>query len=406
MATYDYSHRKGVATVRLCAADGTALKNQPVTLRQTGQAVLFGCAAFESVPLISGHAGGFRGAEGEQDAVRSQWRVDRMRELFNFVTLPFYWGRFEPEQGKPATVPLKMTAAWWQAQKVRVKGHPLCWHTATAPWLLNLGDGDILKAQLARIRREVSGFAGVIDDWDVVNEAVIMPLFDKYDNGITRLCKREGRLGLVKQAFAVAREANVNATLLINDFDMSQAYADLLAELLDAGVGIDAIGLQSHMHQGYWGAEKTAQVLARFARFGLPLHFTEINMVSGDLMPASVADLNDHKVDEWPTTPEGEERQAKDLAEFYQQLFAEPLVKAVTYWSFCDGGWLNAPAGLVTADCREKPSYAALRRLIKEAWITPPQPLVSDENGMVTARGYKGAYVAEFDGGTVDFLVE
>ena len=29
------------------------------------------------------------------------------------------------------------------------------------------------------------------------------------------------------------------------------------------------------MHQGYWGEEKTLDVLERFARFGLPIHFTE-----------------------------------------------------------------------------------------------------------------------------------
>jgi hypothetical protein len=43
-----------------------------------------------------------------------------------------------------------------------------------------------------------------------------------------------------------------------------------------------------------------------------------------------------------------------------------PLVEAATYWSVTDGGWLNAPAGLVTKDARVKPSYDALRKLIKE----------------------------------------
>ena len=48
-----------------------------------------------------------------------------------------------------------------------------------------------------------------------------------------------------------------------------------------AGVRIDVIGIQSHMHQGYWGREKTLAVLERFERFHLPIHFTENTLLSG-----------------------------------------------------------------------------------------------------------------------------
>ena len=152
-------------------------------------------------------------------------------------------------------------------------------------------------------------FAGVIDMWDVVNEAVIMPVFDKYDNGITRICKMLGRIELMRTMFETARSTNPNATLLINDFDMSVAYDILIEGCLAAGIKIDVIGIQSHMHQGYWGVEKTERILSHFERFGLPIHFTETTILSGDLMPPEIVDLNDWQVDEWPSTPEGEARQ-------------------------------------------------------------------------------------------------
>ena len=69
-------------------------------------------------------------------------------------------------------------------------------------------------------------------------------------------------------------------------------------------------------------------------------------------MPAYIEDLNDWQVDEWPTTPEGEERQAKEWEEMYRILFADPNIKAITGWDFADGAWLNAPSGLVTVDNR------------------------------------------------------
>ncbi len=78
-------------------------------------------------------------------------------------------------------------------------------------------------------------------------------------------------------------------------------------------------------------------MLSRFSRFGLPIHFTENTLVSGDIMPAHIVDLNDWQVDNWPTTPKGEERQARELTEMLSILFAHPLVEAFTTWDFSDG---------------------------------------------------------------------
>jgi GH35 family endo-1,4-beta-xylanase len=114
-----------------------------------------------------------------------------------------------------------------------------------------------MKIQLERIHREVTEFKGLINIWEVINEVVIMPIFDKYDNGITRICKDYGRLRLVREVFEAAKEANPDATLLINDFNTSESYDILVEGLLEAGIPIYAIGIQSHMHQGYWGLEKT-----------------------------------------------------------------------------------------------------------------------------------------------------
>ena len=43
-----------------------------------------------------------------------------------------------------------------------VKGHPLCWHTVCADWLLKYPVEEIMKRQLDRITREVGDFKGKI----------------------------------------------------------------------------------------------------------------------------------------------------------------------------------------------------------------------------------------------------
>ena len=283
-----------------------------------------------------------------------------------------------------------------RSNNVTIKGHPLCWHTVCADWLMEYPDEVIMDKQLARINREVTAFKGVIDIWDVINEVVIMPVFDKYDNAVTRLCKRYGQVGLVKEVFAAAKAANPEGTFLINDFNTSPKYEELIEQCLDAGVEISAIGIQSHQHQGYWGTEKLYDVLKRFSRFGLPIHFTENTLVSGSLIPEYIEDLNDWQVKEWPTTIAGEERQAKEWEEMYRILFADPNIKAITGWDFADGAWLNAPSGLVTVDNREKPAYKKLLSLVKGEWWTKDQVIRTNSDGVVSVKGTKGTY--EIDG--------
>jgi GH35 family endo-1,4-beta-xylanase len=306
--------------------------------------------------------------------------------------LPFYWARFEPQRGQPLTEKLQNAARWCAQHGLLAKGHPLCWHTLTADWLLGMRPPEILQAQTARIQREISNFRGLVDMWDVINEAVIMPIFDKYDNGLTRLCQAMGRIETVKAMFVAARLANPSAVLLINDFDVSPAYDILVEGCLAAGIQIDAIGIQSHMHQGYWGVEKTLQILDHFARFNLPIHFTETTLVSGRLMPPEIVDLNDYQVQKWPTTPAGEERQARETILHYETLFAHPLVESITWWDMSDGGWLNAPAGLLRQDGSAKPAYLELLKRIKGEWWTAPLRLATDQEGKARFGGFLGDY--------------
>lgn len=395
-----YEHRKGTAALFIKDKDGVPLKNKEIKIKQKKHKFLFGCAEFSTVEYVNGEL------SGEQSKY-AEIRVNKLLDIFNFVTLPFYWGRFEPAPGHPDTDRIKKTAQWLTEKGCTVKGHPLCWHTSTAPWLIerNMPNDRILSLQLERIRREVYAFSGLIDIWDVINEVVIMPRFDKYDNGITRICKEYGRIGLVKKVFSEAQKTNPNALLLINDFNLSESYEILIEGLLEAGVPIGGVGLQSHMHQGWWGEERTLEILDRFSRFGLPLHFTEINLVSGQIMPKHIVDLNDYKVDEWSTTREGEERQANEAAALYKILFEHPLVEAITYWSFTDGNWLKAPAGFLTRESRVKPVYDKIHKLIKDEWWTKEHVYMTDDKGAVAVSGYKGDYTAEIDGGSFDFKI-
>ncbi len=389
-------HRTAKVNVTL-THQGALLAGQDVMVKQVRHRVLFGSNWCEStIALANGELAGRKKELAER-------RNHHFLQLFNQATLPFYWGRFEQRRGQPDTQRILNTARWYRAQGCVTKGHPLCWHTLTADWLLSLTNSEILEAQIARIQRDVARFAGAIDMWDVVNEAVIMPVFDRYDNGITRICRELGRIELIRRMFETARATNQKAILLLNDFDVSPAYDILVEGCLEAGIPIDVIGIQSHMHQGYWGVEKTQFVLEQFARFKKPIHFTENTLVSGRLMPPEIVDLNDYQVSEWPSTPEGEERQAQEVVLHYKTLMAHPLVEGITWWDLSDGGWLNAPAGLLHQDHTPKPAYEALLKLIKGEWWLAPTKMTTDANGQISFKGFLGEYEVSLDQRQVAF---
>ena len=377
-------NRTAQAEVTVLKADNTPLVRQEVVISQTNHKFLFGIAGFDIVDANGN-------VSGEEKELVDR-RVDKLTDLFNYVTLPFYWGRFEPQRGHPMTTSLMKAARWCVDHHLLVKGHPLCWHTLTPDWLLSMSNADILQTQVTRIQREVGGFRGLINNWDVINEAVIMPIFDKYDNGITRIGKELGRIKTIKPMFEAARAANPKAILLLNDFDVSPAFDILVEGCLEAGIQIDAVGIQSHMHQGYWGVEKTMQVLEHFSRFNLPIHFTETTLVSGQLMAPEIVDLNDYQVADWPTTPEGEDRQVREVILHYKTLLSQPLVAGITWWDLSDGNWLNAPGGLIRKDGSRKPAYDALIGLVKGDWWLAPTRLDTDGDGRVHFTGFLGEY--------------
>ncbi len=378
-----FSHRVAHATITCACPDGTPLRDQAVAVEQVSHDFLFGNIGFGFID----HA---TGADTSEETARL---VEDYLDLFNATTLPFYLGRFEAVRGRPDTKRLMAAARFFQERGQVVKGHPLVWHTVTPGWLNELPLAEVEEVLRQRIRREVAGFAGVIDLWDAINEVVIMPVFTAEENAVTRLAYRKGRLGMVRLAVEEARAVNPRARLLINDFDLSEAYECLIEGVLEAGIPIDAIGLQTHMHQGYRGEDHLLAKVERFARYGLPVHLTETSLVSGELMPEQIVDLNDFQVDQWPSTPAGEDRQADEIVRHYRSMVSHPAVKALVYWGITDrGAWLKAPVGLIRADGSRKPAYDALHGLIKGDWWVHPSEGRTDAEGCFALTGWLGTY--------------
>ena len=177
--------------------------------------------------------------------------------------------------------------------------------------------------------------------------------------------------------------------LLINDYRVDPAYVRLIKQWTTrAGrQPFDVIGIQSHMHRGVWSNTKIWEVCQRFAPFDVPLHFTETTILSGRVgWEAARGDRS------WSSTPEGERRQAEEVARCYTMLFSHPAVTAITWWDFSDrNAWQRAPAGLIRSDLSPKPAYDRLLDLVKKQWWTRVE-LQTDATGCARFRGFLGDY--------------
>jgi endo-1,4-beta-xylanase len=382
------THRMAAVALTVLGADGRPLADAPVLLRQTRHQFLFGCNAFTlNLP----------------DADRQKRYRDRFQSLFNYATLPFYWGAYEAKQEEPQLERLRAMARWCAEHGIKVKGHPLCWQQVEPGWLAGKSCDETLSLQLRRIRRDVAAFAGLVDIWDVVNEAVSMPRHSRPPAQVGDMCARVGQLPLIRQAFAAARSADPRVVLAINDYDISSSYEALLRDSLAAAPEIGVIGIQSHMHQKYWGGRFTWEICQRFARLGKPLQFTEITILAGPRRAG--LDYSKNYTD-WLGTPGSEEDQADQAAELYTVLFSHPAVEAITWWDFSDhDSWLGAPSGLLRSDMTPRPAYTRLHQLIKDRWWTEVR-IRTNAAGVATFRGFLGDYAIESASGCGNFRLE
>jgi endo-1,4-beta-xylanase len=375
-------HRKGDAVLMLTGPDGRPLASgAAVKIEQRRHKFLFGCNIFK-----------LHKCRTPDDNAAYEKHFD---ELLNFATLPFYWWNYERQKGKPDDERTDEIVRWCKDHDFTTKGHPLAWNYVDPRWLADDPDAA-MKAQLERIGRCVRRFRNDIDIWDVVNEATHYDReqIKKQAPILTEAIRKMGVEKYVCEAFKEARKANPQAKLLINDYRTDPPFAEnIISRLLD-DVGrplYDVIGIQSHMHGGEWTPQKTWEVCERFATFGKPLHFTETTLVSGE----KGWELRQKRRDanfRWVSTPEGEERQAKGVAEFYSILFSHPAVEAITWWDFTDqNAWQGAPAGLLRDDMTPKPAYEELKRLVKDKWWTRTQATV-DPEGKAGFRGFFGEY--------------
>jgi endo-1,4-beta-xylanase len=220
--------------------------------------------------------------------------------------------------------------AFAQSHNMVVRGHTLVWHRQVPQWV---DKGSFSAPQLAdilhgHIKTVMTHYASKVYAWDVVNEAF-------NDDGTMRHTIWYDQPGIgegtgtkyIEQALRWAREADPGAKLFYNDYDAeevnkkSDAIYAMAKDFKARGVPLDGVGFQAHVTLKFDDPAKLgafAKNLDRFAKLGLELHITELDVRLDDSSPASLS------------------AQAKLYGEIMTLCVQQPACKLLQTWGFTD----------------------------------------------------------------------
>lgn len=384
-------NRKGNFSIRTKAGS-------TVSVRLKNHKFRFGCNMFmlDEIP---------------DDLQKNETYKEKLKEVFNMATLPFYWDATEPEEGKTRygkdseklyrRPPIDLCMEFCEKNGIEPREHALCYNGFFPEWLKEKTTAQE-KFYIERRMQEISSrYADKIRTIEVTNEMFWL-------DGKTEFYKDPE---YVDFCFKLAEKYFPDNTLCINEFSRiweepetpwDNYYSYIEAELLKGG-RIDAIGMQYHVfHKKEKYLEETRKLydlrqlfrtLDNYSRFGKEIQITEVTI------PAFTMEEAD------------EQSQADVIERLYSLWFSYPNVSQIVYWNLVDGyaafttpgdmegGENYYRGGLLRFDLSEKPAYKRLRHLIKEVWTTDEE-LVADKNGTVNFRGFYGEYEVTVDGKT------
>lgn len=204
---------------------------------------------------------------------------------------------------------MEKIVAFAEANELRVHGHALIWFKDPPTWLItkygDVDDKEVWKGLMKKYISTVVGtYKGRIASWDVVNESVSNANKDNFfrqneenedNNDIWYEKLGEEYIAL---AFEYAREADPDCKLFYNDYGMEwnnfkhDHILELVNGLIEDGVPIDGIGLQTHTDV----ARDVAHIenaIRDAGATGLLVHVSEmdVDIYTGDATGPTTAEL-------------------------------------------------------------------------------------------------------------------
>jgi endo-1,4-beta-xylanase len=242
---------------------------------------------------------------------------------------------------------------------MKMTGHALLWHQRAPEWMfegVTAGDAaslELLKGRLkAHIEAMVERYADVVDNWDVVNEAISDDTTKQYRDGAegSRWFEVFGSEEYIYWAFKYAHDAleakspgSALGKLYYNEY-VATVKADRILKMLawlkdEKGIQVDGVGFQSHENLGWPSVADLQGAIDKFKAAGYKVKISELDITvyndyaTGSFVASPAVEL----------TAALEAQQAKrfaDLFTLYRKNAAD--ITSVTFWGVSDDQtWLD-----------------------------------------------------------------
>lgn len=259
---------------------------------------------------------------------------------FNAKTVHAYMNT-QPTPGKFNLAEVDYWVKAAEKQSLRLHGHSLVYHMAVPEWFTQFkgNTGGFENAVKNHIQTIVGRYKGKIKSWDVINE-----IFDTNSGTIRKTAFRQlyasdaAYLEFVKRCFQWAHEADPNALLFYNDFNLevstskTEAVVALVNSFKKSGTPIDGIGTQMHVNVSTSDAGMR-NAYQRLAATGLLVHVSELDIV--------VNPTNDPSMAFTKQVQDAQAAKYQTVAALYKQNVPARLQYGITLWSFSDAdSWL------------------------------------------------------------------
>jgi endo-1,4-beta-xylanase len=277
-------------------------------------------------------------------------------------------------KGEYNFVQADMMLAYAEKNNQRLFGHTLIWHSSTPDWVSEIADDTHALDAFMKdyIHTYVGRYKGKVDGWDVVNEGMNTIGGDYRE---TLWYKAFGK-DYIAKAFRYAHEADPEAVLFYNDFNIERDTAKLrgvirmIEELKAEGVPISGLGFQMHIRMDI-PDDVIAYALKKGAETGLKIHLSEVDIIFNkhdDSKGGGVQIYNE--ISEEMRQQQAEKYQ--NLAAMYRTIIPKDQQYGITFWGFNDrDSWIKGFFNLKDWPCifdenlEPKPAYYGFMRGLK-----------------------------------------
>jgi endo-1,4-beta-xylanase len=240
-------------------------------------------------------------------------------------------GRIAPQPGPKHYESADRLLAFCDQHKIAMRGHCLIWNEWNPAWIKNMSTSERRVFFDSYIEEVVGRYRGKLQSWDIVNE----PFWPGHHApGGFRMGPWYDAFGpdYVRRAFERAAMADPTTKFVLNEAQterddelglaVRRGLLKLVADLKNAGVKLDVVGLQGHLQPQYpHDPARFDEFLHALADLGVDIYITEFD-VCDDIFPDD-AESRDAAV-------------ARTAQQFLRTTLRHPAVKALITWELAD----------------------------------------------------------------------